>query len=104
MQALTVLLLELSLDGIHLTVEKSYVTSCVDKLIRWLSSMKSVDAISESAYNVVARVLNKQSKKEAAHRQLPQPQPTDQHQQQRDVQDVQSTSCVATVGCRMANH
>ncbi|CAN9346145.1 unnamed protein product [Alternaria alternata] len=88
MQALTVLLLELSLDGIHLTVEKSHVTSCVDKLIRWLSAMKSVDAISESAYNVVARVLNKQSKQEAAHRQLPQPQPTDQHQQQRQAQDT----------------
>ena len=86
MQALTVLLLELSLDGVHLTVEKSHVTSCVDKLIRWLSSMKSVDAISESAYNAVARVLNKQSKQEAAHRQLPQPQPTDQHQQQHDAQ------------------
>ncbi|CAN9474373.1 unnamed protein product [Alternaria alternata] len=88
MQALTVLLLELSLDGIHLTVEKSHVTSCVDKLIRWLSAMKSVDAISESAYNIVARVLNKQSKQEAAHRQLPQPQPTDQHQQQRQAQDT----------------
>jgi len=88
MQALTVLLLEMSLDGIHLTVEKSHITSCIDKLIRWLSSMKSDDAVSKSAYNVVARVLNKQSKQEAAHRQLPQPQPTDQHQQQRDTQDT----------------
>jgi hypothetical protein len=70
MQALTVLLFELSLDGIHLTIDKSHITSCVDKLIRWLGSMKSLDAVSESAYNVVARVLNKQSKQEAAHRQL----------------------------------
>ncbi len=81
MQGLTVLLLELSLDGIHLTVKKSYVTSCVEKLIGWLSSMKSVDAVSESAYNVVAKVLNKQSKQEAAHHQLPRPQPTSQQQQ-----------------------
>ncbi|KAI4947245.1 hypothetical protein J4E91_006595 [Alternaria rosae] len=88
MQALTVLLLELSLDGIHLTVEKSHITSCVDKLIRWLSSMKSVDAVSESAYNVVARVMNKQTKEEAAHRRLPQPQPTDQYQKQQGVEDM----------------
>ncbi|KAL1794280.1 hypothetical protein ACET3X_007701 [Alternaria dauci] len=88
MQALTVLLLELSLDGIHLTIEKSHITSCVDKLIRWLSSMKSVDAISERAYNVVAKVLSKQSKQDAAHRQLPQPQPTDQHQKQHHTQDT----------------
>jgi hypothetical protein len=88
MQALTVLLLELSLDGIHLTVEKTHITSRVNKLIEWLISMKSVDAVSESAYNVVARVLNKQSKKEAADRQIPQPQPTDQQQQQSHKQDT----------------
>lgn len=83
MQALTVLLLELSLDGIHLTVEKSHVTSCIDKLIRWLNAMKAVDAVSESAYNVVARVMSKQTKEKAAQRQLPQPQPTELHQKQQ---------------------
>jgi hypothetical protein len=88
MQALTVLLLELSLDGIHLTVEKSHVTTCIDKLIRWLNSMKPVDAVSENAYNVVARVMNKQTKEEAARRQLPQPQATDQHQKQQDVEHM----------------
>ncbi|KAI0573663.1 hypothetical protein Alg130_09996 [Pyrenophora tritici-repentis] len=88
MQALTVLLFELSLDGIHLTIDKSHITSCVDKLIRWLGSMKSLDAVSERAYNIVARVLNKQSKQEAAHRQLPQPEPTDPYQQPHDAQDI----------------
>jgi len=88
MQALTVLLLELSLDGIHLTVEKSHVKTCVDKLIRWLNSMKPVDAVSENAYNVVARVMNKQTKEEAARRQLPQLQATDQHQKQQDVENM----------------
>ncbi|KAI4703708.1 hypothetical protein J4E89_009931 [Alternaria sp. Ai002NY15] len=88
MQALTVLLLELSLDGIHLTVEKSHITACIDKLIRWLNSMKPVDAVSENAYNVIARVMNKQTKEEAARRRLPQPQMTDQHQKQQDIEHM----------------
>ncbi|KAI4953195.1 hypothetical protein J4E86_006736 [Alternaria arbusti] len=88
MQALTVLLLELSLDGIHLTVEKSHITACIDKLIRWLNSMKPVDAVSENAYNVIARVMNKQTKEEAARRRLPQPQIMDQHQKQQDIEHM----------------
>lgn len=74
MQGLTVLLLELSIGGIHLTVNKVHVESCINKLIKWLQSMKTVDAVSESAYNVVAKVLSKQSEEEAAARQMPQPQ------------------------------
>ncbi|KAH6870213.1 hypothetical protein BKA58DRAFT_401773 [Alternaria rosae] len=88
MQALTVSLSELPLDGIDLTIDESHVASCVDKLVQWLGSMKSLDAVSESAYNVVAKILNKQSKQEAAHRQLSQPQPTDPYQQPHDAQDT----------------
>jgi hypothetical protein len=84
MQALTPLLIELSLDCVHLTVDKSHVTSCVDKLISWLNSMKTVDAVSESAYNVVTRVLNRQSSEEAAQRQMPHPEPTTQGQSQQE--------------------
>ncbi|KAL6157311.1 hypothetical protein ACJQWK_06754 [Exserohilum turcicum] len=71
MQGLTVLLLELSLNCAHLTIEKSHITSCVDKFMRWLESMKSIDEVSESAYSVVSKVLNKQTPEEAARKQLP---------------------------------
>jgi len=79
-----VLLLELSLGGIHLTINKSHVTLCVDKLIRWLDSMKPVDAVSASAYNVVAKVLSQQTEEEAAAKEMPQPppQPTTDGEQQ----------------------
>ncbi|CAA9957039.1 Fungal-trans multi-domain protein [Pyrenophora teres f. maculata] len=81
MQGLTVLLLELSLDGIHLTGDKSHVTSCVDKLIGWLQSMGTVDAVSKSAYGVVAKVLSRQKEKDAAEKQMPQPQPMTEDRQ-----------------------
>ncbi|KAI4667472.1 uncharacterized protein J4E79_002160 [Alternaria viburni] len=65
-----------------------YGHACIDKLIRWLNSMKPVDAVSENAYNVIARVMNKQTKEEAARRRLPQPQITDQHQKQQDIEHM----------------
>ena len=84
MQGLTVLLLELSLGGIHLTMDKSHATKCVDKLIRWLDSMKPVDAVSASAYDVVTKVLSQHSEEEAAAKEMPQPppQPTTHGEQQ----------------------
>ncbi|KAI0576804.1 fungal specific transcription factor domain-containing protein [Pyrenophora tritici-repentis] len=81
MQGLTVFLLELALDGVHLTGDKSQVASCIDKLIAWLQSMGTVDAVSKSAYDVVAKVLSKQKEKDAAARQMPQPQPITEDQQ-----------------------
>ncbi|PZD23065.1 fungal specific transcription factor domain containing protein, partial [Pyrenophora tritici-repentis] len=91
MQSLTVLL-ELSLGAIHLAVNKSHVTSCVDKLIRWLQSMKLVDAVSGSAYNVVAKILSKQSEEEAAAKEMPKPQPTTDGQQQYSPHNVTPAS------------
>lgn len=82
MQALTVLLIELSLDCIHLTVDKSYITSCVDRLIVWLESMKIVDEVSEGAYQVVTKVLSKQSSEQAAKRDMPHPSATEHPMQQ----------------------
>ncbi|KAI2486286.1 fungal specific transcription factor domain containing protein [Pyrenophora tritici-repentis] len=87
MQGLTVFLLELALDGVHLTGDKSQVASCVDKLIAWLQSMGTVDAVSKSAYDVVAKVLSKQKEKDAAARQMPQPQPITEDQQGYGAQD-----------------
>ena len=94
MQGLTVLLLELSLGGIHLTINKSHVTKCVDKLIRWLDSMKPVDAVSASAYDVVAKVLSQQSEEEAAAKEMPQPppQPTTHGEQQYSPYEANVTS------------
>lgn len=82
MQALTVLLIELSLDCVHLTFDKSHITSCVNKLIKWLESMKTVDAVSEGAYNVVTEVLMKQSSDEAAKRHMPHLRPAEEPIQQ----------------------
>ena len=59
MQSMTVFLLELSLGGVHLTVTKSLITACVDKLMRWLQSMAVNDAVSERAYQILLKVLNK---------------------------------------------
>ncbi|KAJ5054983.1 hypothetical protein PSV09DRAFT_2405658 [Bipolaris maydis] len=74
MQALTPLLIELSLDCVHLTIDKSHVTSCVEKLIAWLHSMKTVDAVSESAYNVATKVLSRQRPEDATKKQMPHPE------------------------------
>ena len=82
MQALTVLLLELSLNCMHLTVHKSHVTSSVDKLIGWLDAMRSVDAVSQSAYSIVTKVLNKQSQHNAAEKGMPRPSVAEAPQRQ----------------------
>jgi hypothetical protein len=58
MQSMTVFLLELSLGGIHLTMKRSLITDCVDKLMRWLQSMVVNDAVSERAYQLLLKVLN----------------------------------------------
>lgn len=91
MQALTVLLIELSLDCVHLTVNKSHITSCVDRLIKWLESMKTVDAVSEGAYNVVIKVLSKRGPDDAAKKPTPHVRPAEEliPQGPRTMQQVQ---------------
>jgi hypothetical protein len=59
MQSMTVFLLELSLGGVHLTMKRSFITASVDKLMRWLQSMMVNDAVSERAYQILLKVLNK---------------------------------------------
>ncbi|RAR10623.1 fungal specific transcription factor domain-containing protein [Stemphylium lycopersici] len=41
--------------------------------MRWLDAMRSVDAVSQSAYSIVTKVLNKQSQQNAAHNAMPRP-------------------------------
>jgi hypothetical protein len=84
MQALTVLLLELSLDGAHLTTDKQYVTACAEKLITWLESMAPADGVSERAYNIVCKVVNKQDQTRAMSRLMPHPPPFKDYQQPQD--------------------
>ncbi|KAF1828806.1 hypothetical protein BDW02DRAFT_634918 [Decorospora gaudefroyi] len=99
MQGLTVLLLELSLDGIHLSVEQTYVRSCADKLISWLESMKTVDGVSGNASKIVSAVLNKQKQQHPdvmTEKQMPQPameeveEPYQQHQPQQQQYNPQA--------------
>jgi hypothetical protein len=71
MQALTVLLLELSSDGAHLTIDKKSVTACTEKLIKWLQSMAPADGVSERAYNIVCKVVNKQDQTRAMSKLMP---------------------------------
>jgi hypothetical protein len=80
MQGLTVLLLELSLDGVHLTIDKRYFTACAEKLMRWLQSMAPADGVSKRAYNIVSKVLNKQDQTKGKSKPMPHP-PTEGDQQ-----------------------
>ena len=73
MQGLTVLLLELSVGGAHLTIDKQHVKGCAKKLMRWLQSMAPVDEVSERAHEIVAKVLNNQDQSEAMSEQIPYP-------------------------------
>ncbi|KAF1945717.1 hypothetical protein EJ02DRAFT_509382 [Clathrospora elynae] len=84
MQSLTVLLIELGIGGVHLTADKSHITACVEKLIAWLRSMNSIDAVSERAYNMVASVLNKQDQAQAVEKQMPRPSMEETHHKQYD--------------------
>jgi hypothetical protein len=59
MQAITVLLLELAQGAIHRPTDPSNITTCVEKLIRWLKAMASNDVVSERAYNTVRKMLDR---------------------------------------------
>jgi hypothetical protein len=47
MQAITVLLLELTLGTSHLSNDTSEISSCVEELTRWLMTMKKFDGVAE---------------------------------------------------------
>lgn len=59
MQAMAVLLLELSQEDTHLESIRSNVTASVEKLTRWLQSMMQNDAVSARAYKIACKVLDK---------------------------------------------
>lgn len=58
MQALTVMLLELTQRTSTLSENPSQLIACVESLVEWLKMMKSVDRVAESAYKVVCGMLS----------------------------------------------
>lgn len=59
MQAITVLLLELTQGTSQLSEDTSEISASVEKLTQWLSIMKTVDGVAERAYIVVCEMLSK---------------------------------------------
>lgn len=59
MQAMAVLLLELSHGPVPLTVATPNIATCVDKLTTWLQSMMAHDTVSLRAYQIVCRIRRK---------------------------------------------
>jgi hypothetical protein len=59
MQAITVLLLELTQGTSHLSEDTSHVTACMEKLVHWLNTMKIVDGVAENAHKIVCDMLSK---------------------------------------------
>jgi hypothetical protein len=59
MQAITVLLLELTQGKSHLSEDTSHVTACMEKLVQWLATMKPVDAVAGNAHTIVCDMLSK---------------------------------------------
>ena len=57
MQAMTVLLLELSYQGTHTPAGWSDIPAYIKKLVRWFRRMRTTDAVAGRAYDVVARIL-----------------------------------------------
>jgi hypothetical protein len=88
MQGLTVLLLELSQDGVHLTIDKQYVMDHAKKLMRWLRSMAPVDQVSGRAHEIVAKILNNQNQSQAMSGHIPHP-PMEEHTQSSNLEPQQ---------------
>ncbi|KAJ4357575.1 uncharacterized protein N0V89_002151 [Didymosphaeria variabile] len=59
MQALTVLLLEMSYGTVHFPEDGKEVTPSAKKLIRWLRAMKENDPLAQRAYTVAFELLQK---------------------------------------------
>jgi hypothetical protein len=62
MQALTVMLSEMAQGTSSLSEETLEISTCVEKLVRYLEKMKTVDAVAENAYSVVCSMLRKHEK------------------------------------------
>jgi hypothetical protein len=90
MQGLMVLLLELSVGGVHLSIDKQYVKNPANKLMRWLRSMAPVDEVSERAHEIVAKVLNSQSQSQAMSDQIPH-LPMEEHAQSANLETLQQS-------------
>jgi hypothetical protein len=57
MQAMAVLLLELSYGLDHMQGDRPEVKKSVKRMLGWLSAMRRTDAVVERAYDVIARIL-----------------------------------------------
>lgn len=59
MQAVTVLLLELTQRTSNLSKDPFYIFACVENLVQWLKALKAVDRVAENAYRLVCDMLRK---------------------------------------------
>lgn len=59
MQAMAVLLLELSYGAEHMMTNGTSISTCLKKLIRWLRAMRVNDAVTRRAYEVIVGILRK---------------------------------------------
>jgi len=57
MQAMTVLLLELSYQGTHTHAGRSNIPGYIKKLVRWFRALRATDAVAGRAYDVVVGIL-----------------------------------------------
>jgi hypothetical protein len=81
MQSLMVLLLELSVDGVHLTMDKEVVKTRAEQLVAWLQCMAVVDNVSERAHTIVSQILDKQDPDQAMRKHMPHPRMDQAHQE-----------------------
>jgi hypothetical protein len=82
MQGLMVLLLELSMDGAHLTTDKEFVKNRAEQLVAWLQSMAIVDGVSAHAHAIVSAVLDKQDPAQAMKKHMPHPRMDEAYRQE----------------------
>lgn len=59
MQAITVLLLELTQRTSRHSRDPFYLFACVENLVQWLKALKAVDSVAENAYCLVCDMLRK---------------------------------------------
>lgn len=59
MQAITVLLLELTQRTSNLFKDPFYIFACIENLVQWLKALKSVDRVAANAYSLVCDMLRK---------------------------------------------
>jgi hypothetical protein len=59
MQALTVLLLEISYEAIHFPLDRHEMVPSLKKLVRWLRVMKTNNGMANRAYIITMNLLQK---------------------------------------------